>query len=261
MKLRLLYITALISILTACSTGRGIPAPIETRDGGEVVRNSRSNTGAAQDGEAQQGVQQGRVMPPGAQPNVYPAQSRTVITGPRPTPNPVINSNSEPMPDPISDSVPDPVPSRAPAAIINPAPQLPTQSPPDRSDIPASVQQGRQPAITAPTTPAPPALPPRRSNASNSSAPAMALLESAESAIAAGDLERAAALCERALRITPRDGYLWYRLAAIRYQQRNYDDATGFARRAASFAGPDNALTQDINVLLESAYTARGRAQ
>lgn len=260
MKLRLLFVTALVSILTACSTGRGIPAPVESRDGGEVIRTSRSNAAQNRDGR-QQGTQQGRVMPQGAQPNVYPAQSRTVITGPRPTtgqiPSAGSGSESGSGSEPIYDSVPEPVPDRAPGAIITPAPQLPTQTP-DRTNVPASGQPSRQPAIAIPTAPV---LPPSRSRPSAASAPAMALLESAESAIAAGDLERAAALCERALRITPRDGYLWYRLASIHYQQQNYDDATGFARRALSFAGSNQALTQDINILLESADTARDRAQ
>lgn len=232
MKIHLLCVIALVSILTACSTGRGLPAPIESRDGGD----------GSQNGRPQQEVQQGRVMPQGAQPNVYPAQSRSVITGPRPTPSPTIDSNAEPVTQPISDSVSTTLPNRAPTATITPSRQLPTQTP--RTDVPAT-----------------PALPPSRSRPSNSTAPAMALLASAESAIAAGDLERAAALCERALRITPRDGYLWYRLAAIHYQQQKYDEATGFARRALSFAGSDQALTQDINVLLESADAARSRVR
>jgi tetratricopeptide (TPR) repeat protein len=76
--------------------------------------------------------------------------------------------------------------------------------------------------------------------------------------MAEGDLERAAALSERALRISPRDAYLWYRLANIRYVQRQYSEAEGFARRALSFAGNDSALTQQINQLLSQLGSANG---
>jgi len=75
-------------------------------------------------------------------------------------------------------------------------------------------------------------------------------MASVDAAIAGGELERAAALAERALRISPRDAYLWYRLADIRYQQERYSDAAGFAQRALSYAGSDRELTREINGLL-----------
>jgi len=80
--------------------------------------------------------------------------------------------------------------------------------------------------------------------------PASTLLVSVDQAIAAGELDRAAALCERALRISPRDGRLWYKLATIRYMQDRHSDAQGFARRALSFAGADAQLARDSNALL-----------
>jgi len=76
-------------------------------------------------------------------------------------------------------------------------------------------------------------------------------MASVDDAIASGDLERAAALADRALRISPRDPLLWYQRARISYQQQRYSEASGFARRALSFAGADAALTRDINLLLE----------
>lgn len=86
-----------------------------------------------------------------------------------------------------------------------------------------------------------------------SASPAGTLLASVDEAIAAGRLEQAAALCERALRISPRDAYLWYRLAAIRFQQERHADAAGFARRALSHAGSDTRLRQAITELLHLA--------
>lgn len=81
---------------------------------------------------------------------------------------------------------------------------------------------------------------------------ATTLLEDVDTAIAQGELERAAALSERALRIAPRDAFLWYRLASIRAQQGRMAEADGFARRALSFSSSDPALTRQINELLGS---------
>lgn len=106
-----------------------------------------------------------------------------------------------------------------------------------------------------PSTPSPEPAPQRPSEPAT---PASTLLVSVDQAIAAGDLERAAALSERALRISPRDAYLWYRLASIRFEQRQYSEAEGFARRALSFAGNDRSLTQQINQLLSRIDSANG---
>lgn len=85
---------------------------------------------------------------------------------------------------------------------------------------------------------------------STPASPVATLMASVDTAVAAGELEQAAALCERALRISPRDGYVWYRLASIRFQQQRYSDADGFARRALGFAGGDRGLVQAIDSLL-----------
>lgn len=80
--------------------------------------------------------------------------------------------------------------------------------------------------------------------------PTTALLGQIDAAMAAGELDRAGALAERALRITPRDAQTWYTLANIQFQQRRYVDAEGSAQRALSFAGNDTALVRRINALL-----------
>ena len=110
-----------------------------------------------------------------------------------------------------------------------------------RNDFPQTeIPPARSPAIV---TPAP----------SEPSAPASAsstLLAGVDAAIADGDLERAAALSERALRINPRDALFWYRLASVRAQQGRDSEAEGFARRALSYSADDAALTRQINTLL-----------
>lgn len=100
---------------------------------------------------------------------------------------------------------------------------------------------------TPPVEVIPPSEPVRPSTPAT---PVATLMASVDTAVAAGELEQAAALCERALRISPRDGYVWYRLASIRFQQQRYSDADGFARRALGFAGGDRGLVQAIDSLL-----------
>ena len=76
------------------------------------------------------------------------------------------------------------------------------------------------------------------------------LLASVQQAVAAGELERGAALSERALRISPRDAQLWYQLALIRFRQQRLDEAGNTARRALALVGLDGKLKQQIEDLL-----------
>ena len=154
---------------------------------------------------------------------------------------------SNPMPAPVQTSDPAAVrgtPGRAPA----PADPAPTP----RMEAPVTT-----PSPTLSPAPAPTRIPTPMPPAATAATPAASLLASVDSAIAAGDLEGAAATAERALRISPRDAYLWYRLAAIRYQQQRYSDADGFARRALSFAAQNRDLSNDINTLLSAINSAR----
>ena len=113
--------------------------------------------------------------------------------------------------------------------------------------LPPSSRSLPPPETLPPVVPTPePAPPPPRA-----ATPASTLLASVDEAVAAGQFEQAAALCERALRISPRDGHLWYRLATIRFQQERFTDAAGLARRAMSFAGPDAKLAEDSRELLQ----------
>lgn len=129
--------------------------------------------------------------------------------------------------------------SSAPVSSSSPAMERESVSAPEVQRSP-STSQGRE---DVPPDPVP-------ETSRESATPASTLLVSVDDAISRGDLEQAAALSERALRISPRDAYLWYRLADIRYQQGQYTNAEGFARRALSFANDDRALTRDINLLL-----------
>jgi len=127
----------------------------------------------------------------------------------------------EPAPPVMAEPTPEPAPQPVPV-VVNPAPQLP---PPVATPTPEPVAPAATPTST--------------------------LLASVQSAVAAGDLDRGAALSERALRISPRDANLWYQLALIRYRQQRFSEAGDTARRALSMAGSDAVLQRQINTLLQ----------
>lgn len=77
------------------------------------------------------------------------------------------------------------------------------------------------------------------------------LMQSVDQAISSGELERAAAITERALRISPRDADMWLRLAEIRLMQQRFDEAKGLVQRAQRFISGDPALDVRAASLLE----------
>jgi hypothetical protein len=120
---------------------------------------------------------------------------------------------------------------------------------------PASIP-GDRPVVGPPL---PPDFEPRGSapSAAPPAPPTAALLTQLDAAMAAGEIDRAGALAERALRITPRDAQTWYTLANIQFQQHRYADAEGSAQRALSFAGDNAALVRRINTLLGTIQAAK----
>jgi tetratricopeptide (TPR) repeat protein len=64
--------------------------------------------------------------------------------------------------------------------------------------------------------------------------------------------ERAAALLERALRIEPRNGMLWHRLATIRMQQGRYGMAQSLAEKSNALAKDDDELKRRNAELIEA---------
>ena len=66
-----------------------------------------------------------------------------------------------------------------------------------------------------------------------------ALLESAREAEKARQYGRAGAALERALKVEPRNPWLWHRLAAIRYRQGRHPEAEALSRRSMSLARGD----------------------
>jgi len=149
-------------------------------------------------------------------------------------------------------------------SVTTPAPAQPASPPAARTNPARSVVPGIDdlpPRTVAPGIPSPLPAPIPVAPAPSSPMPAMpsmpatpeaALLMEVDAALAAGDLERAAAVAERAVRIAPREATLWYRLANIRARQGRTDEAAGIARRAQSFAAPDSPVARQIDEFLRT---------
>ena len=85
------------------------------------------------------------------------------------------------------------------------------------------------------------------------------LLAKADTRAQAGEWEQAAALLERALRIEPRNAWLWHHLATVRFQQRRYAQAVSLANKSSSLAPGDAALQEKNRRLVEEARLAAAR--
>ncbi len=133
-------------------------------------------------------------------------------------------------------------PSTAPAMPAA-APQVAT---PQEAAIPQETTPP-QPAATPPVEipqPSGEAIviePPPKSDMSGNPA-IIALLDRAQTDSNAGKRDAAGASLERALRIEPRNAWLWHELAQLRLAQGQYAQAITLARKSTSFAGRERRL-------------------
>lgn len=98
--------------------------------------------------------------------------------------------------------------------------------------------------------------------AARASNPAVvALLDHAGQYATAGELERAAASLERALRIEPQNAGLWHDLAALRLEQRQYGQAESLAAKSNALAAGDDRLRALNWRLIAQARRSRGAAE
>ena len=86
----------------------------------------------------------------------------------------------------------------------------------------------------------------------------VSMMDNAQQQERAGQLNRAAASLERALRIEPRDPLLWQRLAKIRLKQHLPEDAVQLATRSNSMVGRHHPLRRDNWLLIAEAYDELG---
>jgi len=145
-----------------------------------------------------------------------------------------------------------------------PRAQTSTRSTPTPPQQPALPSRPPQPPVTVETFPAPPAdtgfsrgpaeFDPQNTRSGTSSTPSgipsgglsadekldgpvLALLSSAREQRGNGNLSGAAASLERAQRIAPREPQVLYRLAEVRLEQGDAEQAEQIAQRALSYAG------------------------
>ncbi|HEY6093397.1 MAG TPA: tetratricopeptide repeat protein [Gallionellaceae bacterium] len=115
----------------------------------------------------------------------------------------------------------------------------------------ASPQPGAEPAPPAQLEPVP-------TSAKSSNRAIVALLERAEGDSRAGQHEAAGALLERALRIEPRNPWLWHQLAQARLAQGQYAQAITLARKSNSFAAKQRRVQAENWQLIGNARVAQG---
>ena len=111
-----------------------------------------------------------------------------------------------------------------------------------------------QPSPAPKIKPSAPGLKPKYSPA------AEALVDAADQALGENDLDYASVALERALRIEPRNPWLWNRLARVRLSQSRYAEVADLAAKSTALAGADNALKRDNWQLVAQSKRARGDA-
>ncbi len=89
----------------------------------------------------------------------------------------------------------------------------------------------------------------------------VALLDDADNLANAGKSEQAAATIERALRIDPRNAFLWHRLAVLRVQQQQWQQAITMARKSNALAMNNEKLKSENWGVIALAYDKLGNQQ
>jgi predicted Zn-dependent protease len=93
-----------------------------------------------------------------------------------------------------------------------------------------------------------------------SGAAVLSLLRSAQSARAAGQYGQAAGSLERALRIEPRNYFVWSTLADTYLRQKNYDQAESVAQKSNSLGRGNVYVEQENWRVIRDARNANGNA-
>ena len=130
-----------------------------------------------------------------------------------------------------------------------------------------STPPSTQPSTTAPSTSAPSevqaggeavVVEPEPKPVMSGNRAVVALLDRAEVDSRAGKREAAGASLERALRIEPRNPWLWLQLAQVRLAQGQYAQAITLAHKSNSFAGHQPRLQSENWQVIGQARVAQG---
>lgn len=137
---------------------------------------------------------------------------------------------------------------------------------PPAASVPSSTVQTETPAAgSIPTevlvqTPdgVAPVLEPQPKPAMSANRAVIALLDRAETNTRAGQRDAAGAALERALRIEPRNPWLWHELAQVRLAQGQYAQAITLAKKSNSFGSGQRRLQAENWQLIAQARVAQG---
>jgi predicted Zn-dependent protease len=119
---------------------------------------------------------------------------------------------------------------------------------PSTPPAPSEAQQPGEAAIIAPVP---------KSDMSGNKA-VIALLDQAQTDNDSGQREAAGASLERALRIEPRNPWLWLELAQVRLAEGQYEQAITLARKSNSFAGHQSRVQAANWQVIGKARVAQG---
>lgn len=119
----------------------------------------------------------------------------------------------------------------------------------------ATTTQIESPALIGET---PPSVEPEPKPPASNNRAVLALLDRAQSDNASGKHAAAGASLERALRIEPRNAWLWNELAQVRLAQGQYAQAASLAKKSISFSGNDRRLQSANWRVIGDARTALG---
>lgn len=195
------------------------------------------------------GYSQAPTYPPGA---AYPQP-------PDYSPNAAYPQSPDYSPDALPPVAPRPPRPAAPVSLPEPeeatialAPLIET----DLTPVPPVVPE-TPPAAPPPSRPA--ELPPAEITREGNQA-VVALLDSADKYVKGGQLDKAGAALERALRIEPRNAGIWHDLAQIRLHQGQYQQAESLASKSNNLASGNQALQSRNWKLIAAARKASGNA-
>jgi hypothetical protein len=141
-----------------------------------------------------------------------------------------------------------------------PLPPPPPTAPAQGASLPPAQPLLRPPPAVAIIRPGPPPSAPPLSEPMAQPAPAprpsatSSLVALADRQAAVGDYVSAAAQLERALRIRPQDPVLWQKLAWLRLQNGDFDQAATLAARSDSLAGGNAAVHEQNRRIVDLAH-------
>ncbi len=151
-------------------------------------------------------------------------------------------------------------PSQDRVPVERRAPQPPSDQAPLESRIPPPVIEELPPPTSDRERDEAPVQAPKPQQKQPTASPAVvALLDTAREQAAAGQGEQAAASLERALRIEPKNPWLWHRLGVLRLQQGSYQAAIDLANKSNTLASGDRRLMAGNWELIARAYSALGQ--